>query len=98
MSGVVLLLVGFNSGATEWKSAKTIALIVVGGVLLILGAVNEVYTTRSPIIPPRLFKTRTTAMLLVSAFIHTMGFFTAAYCESLPCSFNTKPHLKYCSH
>ncbi|KAG8773549.1 hypothetical protein FRC12_002470 [Ceratobasidium sp. 428] len=79
MAGVVLLLIGFNSGETNWNSAKTIALIVVGGVLLIAGAINEMYTSRGPIIPPRLFKTRTTAMLLVSVFIHAMAFFAASY-------------------
>ncbi|KAG9127819.1 hypothetical protein FRC07_008829 [Ceratobasidium sp. 392] len=79
MAGVVLLLVGFNSGETNWRTAKTIALIVVGGALLIVGAVNEVYTSRSPIVPPRLFKTRTTAMLLVSVFVHAMAFFAASY-------------------
>ncbi|CAE6446452.1 unnamed protein product [Rhizoctonia solani] len=79
MSGVVLLLVGFNSGESEWKSAKTIALIVVGGLLLVAGSINEIYTSRSPIIPPRLFRTRTTSMLLVSVFIHGMAFFAATY-------------------
>jgi hypothetical protein len=81
MAGVVLLLIGFNSGETQWKSAKTIALIVVGGVLLIAGSINEIYTSRSPIIPPRLFKTRTTGMILVSVFLHAMAFFSASYCE-----------------
>ncbi|CAE6445742.1 putative transporter C3H1,06c [Rhizoctonia solani AG-1 IB] len=79
MSGVVLLLVGFNSGESNWNSAKTIALIVVGGALLIAGSINEILTPRSPIIPPRLFKTRTTAMLLISVFIHAMAFFSATY-------------------
>ncbi|CAE6455549.1 unnamed protein product [Rhizoctonia solani] len=79
MSGVVLLLVGFNSGESNWRSAKTIALIVVGGALLIAGSINEIMTSRSPIIPPRLFKTRTTAMLLISVFIHAMAFFSASY-------------------
>ncbi|KAF8739651.1 MFS general substrate transporter, partial [Rhizoctonia solani] len=79
MSGVVLLLVGFNSGESNWRSAKTIALIVVGGALLIAGSINETVTSRSPIIPPRLFKTRTTAMLLISVFIHAMAFFSASY-------------------
>ncbi|KAG9086328.1 hypothetical protein FRC06_003147 [Ceratobasidium sp. 370] len=79
MAGVVLLLIGFNSGETNWGSAKTIALIAVGGVLLVAGAANEMFTSRSPIIPPRLFKTRTTAMLLVSVFIHAMAFFSASY-------------------
>ena len=38
------------------SDAKTIALLVIGCVLLVLGAINEVYTTRSAIMPPRLFK------------------------------------------
>ncbi|CAE6475829.1 hypothetical protein ACGC1H_007256 [Rhizoctonia solani] len=79
MAGVVLLLVGFNSGESNWNSAKTISLIVIGGVLLIAGSINEIYTSRSPIIPPRLFKTRTTSMLLISVFIHALAFFTATY-------------------
>ena len=70
--GVVCLLIGFNSSETTcnvtlllsrtvayWcsgQSAETIALLVVGGALLILGGVNEIFTKRSPIIPPRLFK------------------------------------------
>jgi hypothetical protein len=49
---------------------------------LIAGSINEILTPRSPIIPPRLFKTRTTAMLLVSVFIHAMAFFSATYCKS----------------
>ena len=44
----------------EWllvgSSAETIALLIVGGVLLLLAGINEVYTNRSPIIPPRLFR------------------------------------------
>ena len=35
---------------------QTIALIVIGAVLLILGGINETLTKRSAIIPPRLFK------------------------------------------
>jgi hypothetical protein len=38
------------------KNPKTIALLAVGGTLLIIGGINEILTTRSPIIPPRLFK------------------------------------------
>ncbi|EUC58681.1 MFS transporter [Rhizoctonia solani AG-3 Rhs1AP] len=79
MAGVVLLLVGFNSGESNWNSAKTISLIVIGGLLLIAGSINEIYTSRSPIIPPRLFKTRTTAILLISVFIHALAFYTATY-------------------
>ena len=38
------------------SSAETISLLAVGCVLLLAGAINECFTSRSPIIPPRLFK------------------------------------------
>ncbi|KAG1875104.1 major facilitator superfamily domain-containing protein [Suillus tomentosus] len=77
--GVICLLIGFNSSETTWQSGETIALLAVGGTLLIIGGVNEIYTKRSPIIPPRLFKTRTTGLLLVSVVFHAVIFFTGSY-------------------
>ncbi|KAG1832111.1 MFS general substrate transporter [Suillus variegatus] len=74
--GVICLLIGFNSSETTWQSGETIALLAVGGTLLIIGGVNEIYTKRSPIIPPRLFKTRTTGLILVSVVFHAVVFFT----------------------
>jgi hypothetical protein len=79
IAGVVCLLLGFNSSETSWSSAKTISLLSVGCVLLVLGAVNEVFTQRSPIVPPRLFKTRTTTIILISVFIHALAFFAGAF-------------------
>lgn len=35
---------------------STIALLVIGCVSLVVGGVNEYFTKRSPIVPPRLFK------------------------------------------
>jgi hypothetical protein len=61
------------------SSKSTIALLVVGCVVLISGAVNEAYTKRSPIIPPRLFRTRTTAIILITNFLHGVVFFTGAF-------------------
>ncbi|KAG1891200.1 major facilitator superfamily domain-containing protein [Suillus subluteus] len=76
--GLFVIIIGcFNSSETTWQSAETIALLAVGGTLLILASVNEIYTKRSPIIPPRLFKTRTTGLILVSAFLHAVVFFSA---------------------
>lgn len=77
--GVICLLIGFNSSETTWQSGETIALLAVGGTLLIIGGVNEIYTKRSPIIPPRLFKTRTTGLILVSVVFHAVVFFTGSY-------------------
>ena len=79
VAGVVCLLIGFNSSETTWKSVETIVLLAVGVVLLIAGAVNELFTKRSPIIPPRIFKTRTTGIILVTTFLHAMTFFTGSY-------------------
>lgn len=79
VAGVICLLLGLNSSATSWSSAKTICLLSLGCVLIVLGAVNEVFTQRSPIVPPRLFKTRTTTFILISVFFHALAFFAGAY-------------------
>ncbi|KAJ7109509.1 major facilitator superfamily domain-containing protein [Mycena epipterygia] len=79
VSGVVCVLIGFNSSETSWSSAETIALLTVGCALLVAAGVNECFTSRSPIIPPRLFQTRTTAVILITTFFHALGFFSGAY-------------------
>ncbi|KAG2047840.1 MFS general substrate transporter [Suillus hirtellus] len=77
--GVICLLMGINPTETTWKNSQTIALLAVGGTLLIIGGINEIYTKRAPIIPPRLFQTRTTGFALVSVFIHATIFFAGVY-------------------
>ncbi|KAF8843667.1 MFS general substrate transporter [Paxillus ammoniavirescens] len=79
VAGVICLLIGFNFSQTSWSDAKTIALLVVGLVLLIVGGINEIFTTRSAILPARLFKTRTTGIILITAFLHAIVFFAASY-------------------
>ncbi|KAI0293081.1 major facilitator superfamily domain-containing protein [Russula brevipes] len=79
MAGAVCVLLGLNSGETNWSSAETIALLSVGCVLLVVAAINEILTSRSPIIPPRLFKTRTTAIVLITCFLHAVTFFAGAF-------------------
>ncbi|KAJ7219408.1 MFS general substrate transporter [Mycena pura] len=79
VAGVVCVLVGFNSSETSWSSAETIALVAVGFALLVAGGVNECFTKKSPIVPPRLFKTRTTAVLLITTLLHALVFFCGAY-------------------
>lgn len=80
IAGTVLLLVGFqNADTMSWQSAATIAPIVVGCILLLAGSVNEVYTKKDPVIPPRLFRTRTTACILIVALFHSILFFGASF-------------------
>ena len=64
----------------EVPSLQVIALVTIGGVLLILAGVQEAYTKKkSAIIPARLFKTRTTSIILIVIFFHALAFFTGAY-------------------
>lgn len=79
IGGVVCLLVGFNQSETSWQSPSTIALIAVSGPILAAGIVNEFYTSRRPIIPPRVFKTRTTLCILLTVFLHAYAFFSASF-------------------
>lgn len=79
ISGTALLLVGFANGENSWDSAYTLATIIIGAVLLVAGAINEIYTKRSPVVPPRLFRTRTTTGILISVFFHGLVFFAANY-------------------
>ncbi|KAJ8087292.1 hypothetical protein PM082_006122 [Marasmius tenuissimus] len=79
MSGVVCLLVGFQFGQSGWERPEAYGLVVAAVVLLFGGCINELYTTKSPVIPPRLFKTRTTTAILGSGSIHMFVFLMVTY-------------------
>jgi len=79
IGGVVCILIGFNYSETAWNSAATIAPLVIGVVLLLVAAANEIFTPRSPIVPPRLFRVRTTGFILISVFLHAIAFFSGTF-------------------
>ncbi|KAF7341255.1 Membrane transporter [Mycena venus] len=79
VAGVACLLVGFGQSEIGWDRPATIALLVVGLVIIVIAVAFEMWTQRSPIIPPRLFKTRTTALIIFTAFVHSFAFFSAAF-------------------
>ncbi|TFK42410.1 MFS amino acid permease [Crucibulum laeve] len=79
VAGIICLLIGFNESEVSWSAPATISLIVIGGFLLISVAINESFTKRSPIIPPRLFRTRTTSIILISTFFHAVAFFSGSF-------------------
>lgn len=83
VSGLVVLLVGFTSGEASWSSAQTISCLVVGVVVLGVAICVELRTKRSPIIPPRLFRIRTSAGLLLGCFLHSFSFISLSYYEPL---------------
>jgi hypothetical protein len=68
MSGIILLCVGFTSGEEDWAAPQTIACLLVGVAVLVVAGYVEVTTKRSAVIPPRLFKIRTSAAILFGAF------------------------------
>ncbi|KAF8550441.1 MFS amino acid permease [Imleria badia] len=70
VAGVVCLLIGLNFGQESWSEPRTIGTLVTGVTLLVFGGVYEALTKRAAILPPRLFKTRTTGLLLATAFLH----------------------------
>ncbi|EIW79090.1 MFS general substrate transporter [Coniophora puteana RWD-64-598 SS2] len=79
IAGIVLFLIGVANGENSWTSAYTLSTMIIGIACLVGGSVNEVYTSRQPVVPPRLFRTRTTAGILCSVFIHGLVFFAANY-------------------
>lgn len=79
LSGVILLLLGFTSGETSWSDKATIIELVLGVVLLLAATYVEITTKKSAIIPPRLFRTRTTACILVAVYCQSWGFITMSY-------------------
>ncbi|KAJ1035728.1 hypothetical protein NDA13_000388 [Ustilago tritici] len=77
---VILVLLGFNYAETKaWNIPETIALLVAGGVLMIVFMTWEFKTKKKPIVPPRLVTTRTTSLLLISVLLHAFAFFAATY-------------------
>ncbi|KAF5311390.1 hypothetical protein D9758_018812 [Tetrapyrgos nigripes] len=79
VTGVICLLIGFNYSENTWSSTQTIVLVAMGASLLILSGVYEASTKKSAIIPRRLFRTRTTAVLMITTFFHAATFFPGAY-------------------
>ncbi|KAG6818797.1 hypothetical protein H0H93_001569 [Arthromyces matolae] len=79
VGGIVCLLLGFDFSESSWGATRTISLLVVGFAMLVVGGINECFTNRSPIVPPRLLQTRTTAIILINVALHGMAFFALVY-------------------
>ena len=71
LDGVVCILLGTSE--TAWRSAETITLLVVGGLLIVASAMKK-----SPIVTPRLFVTRMTAVILIALGLQAIVFVTGA--------------------
>ncbi|KAI0724274.1 major facilitator superfamily domain-containing protein [Cerioporus squamosus] len=75
MGGSSCIVIGFNFAIQNgWTCASTLALIVTGLVVLLLGAVYEVRTERDALFPPIAFKDRTIVITLAVTFLHNFAF------------------------
>jgi Na+/melibiose symporter-like transporter len=82
VSGIVLFLTGLASGGNgtwAWSSSVVLGTLIPGVVCLLAATINELYTKRRPLVPPRLFQTRTTGGILTSVFLHGIVFTPATY-------------------
>ena len=85
LAAIVIFLLGFTFAETDgFGAAKAIACIAVGVALLPVFAAYEFFVERTrphvkPIVPPRLFRTRTTALILAAISCHAIAFFAAAF-------------------
>lgn len=91
ISSVTMILVGLNSAQTDWGSRSTISFLSIGVALLGFALFIESHTKRSPVIPPRLFKTWSTGLILLSSFLQSMificvSFYLPLYYQSLGAS------------
>ena len=68
-----------GNGTFSWTSSVVLGTIITGGICLIAAVINELYTTRQPLVAPRLFKTRTTGGVLISVFLHGVVFTPTLY-------------------
>lgn len=89
MVGSSLIVVGFSFASLYgWKAPVTLCLIVIGLIVLFIGAVYELRTHRDALFPPSTFSDRTAIIILVINFLHnfvfTAGtFYLALYFQSV---------------
>ncbi|EJU01144.1 MFS general substrate transporter [Dacryopinax primogenitus] len=80
MSATILVLLGLTwSISNGWQDARTLGMLISGLVLYVPAIIWEFYTTKDAIIPPRLFKTRTTGILMFNVLIHGIAFLAGSY-------------------
>ncbi|GAB5586620.1 hypothetical protein Unana1_01520 [Umbelopsis nana] len=78
VGGLICLLTAIDaagSGTFAWSSSTSIALLVVGGVLLLTFLVIEGKFSSQPMVPLSIFKNRTAAVVLASEFFFGISFF-----------------------
>ena len=85
LTAIIVFLLGFTFSETKgFNTPQSIACIVVGSFMFIVFIAWEFFVERQfphvmPLIPSRLFRIRTTALMLVGCACHALTFFAGAY-------------------
>ena len=77
----LMVLLGLNFGGAffPWDSAKVIALLVVGGLMIIAFIYSEAKVAKYPLIPMDIFKNRSCVAALSVVFFHCFVFISGEY-------------------
>ncbi|KAF5674257.1 alpha-L-rhamnosidase [Fusarium denticulatum] len=81
IAGIVLTVMAINSGGSmwAWKNVKTISILTIGVIMLLVFVIVEAFFARIPIIPLRLFKQRSPAVLILTGFLHDFAWQSTQY-------------------
>lgn len=81
VGGTIMLLMGLEFGGSQypWDSATVICLIVFGVVAIAIFLVYESRIAKFPVIPVRLFNTRTSIATYVTSSLHAFTFISGSY-------------------
>ncbi|CAD0112908.1 unnamed protein product [Aureobasidium uvarum] len=81
IGGVLMFLFGLEYGGVTypWDSATVLCLIIMGVFTMVLFFINEWKFAKSPVMPLRIFQTRSNIAVLGVCAIHGMVFISASY-------------------
>ncbi|KAF5609437.1 major facilitator superfamily transporter [Fusarium subglutinans] len=81
IAGIVLTVMAINSGGSmwAWKNVKTISILTIGVIMLLVFVIIEAFFARIPIIPLRLFRQRSPAVLILTGFLHDFAWQSTQY-------------------
>jgi len=69
-TSMLLLGLDFGGAIFPWDSAKVIALLVVGGLMIFAFIYSEVKVSKYPLIPMELFKNKSNVAAFAVTFVH----------------------------
>ncbi|KAK2680757.1 Major facilitator superfamily [Fusarium oxysporum f. sp. vasinfectum] len=81
IAGIVLTVMAINSGGSmwAWKNVKTVSIFTIGIIMLFVFIIIEAFFARIPIIPLRLFRQKSPAVLILTGFLHDFAWQSTQY-------------------